>query len=157
MAGVTNDGVLDTDATGGGGGNVTIVGPLGQTTAANSVPVVLASDQPSISVDILSIVPIIDVLITNPLGQTTSAASISVVLASDQSAIPVESTQYKVQLEEASATITYVGQALPGTANAAATWRIKRLDSAVGLIVSWADSVSTFTKVWNDRATYTYN
>lgn len=55
----------------------------------------------------------------------------------------------------------YVGEALPGTATSAATWRIKRIEFIGGLDddieVKWADGVSTFTKVWDDRATYTYS
>lgn len=54
----------------------TIVGPLGQTTMAGSVPVAIASNQSSIPV-------------TVPVGQQASAASTPVVIASDQSRVPV--------------------------------------------------------------------
>ncbi len=49
----------------------------------------------------------------------------------------------------------YVAEANPGTADAAASWRIKRYVSS-SLNGYWADGVATFTKVWNDRATYSY-
>lgn len=67
------------------------------------------------------------------------------------------STPYNVFLDEASATITYVGEAEPGTSAASALWRIKRLDSTSGLLITWADGDSDFDKVWNDRATYSYS
>jgi len=55
---------------------------------------------------------------------------------------------------------TYVGEAIPGTATSTAAWRIFRLDeSASGdeeLIKTYADNIATFTKVWDDRLTYTY-
>jgi hypothetical protein len=56
--------------------------------------------------------------------------------------------------------LTYVGEATPGTATSAASWRIFRMDeSASGdeeLLKRYADGVATFTKIWDDRATYGY-
>lgn len=69
----------------------------------------------------------------------------------------VSSGIYNVFLDEASATITYVGEANPGTAASAASWRIKRLDSTSGLLVTWAEGDSDFDKVWDDRASYSYS
>lgn len=65
--------------------------------------------------------------------------------------------QYDLNLDEASATISYVGQAAPGSSAAAAVWRIKRIDSTSGIIITWADGNDAFDKIWNDRATYTYS
>lgn len=56
-------------------------------------------------------------------------------------------------------TIKYIGEAIPGTASSAVGWRIKKVDlSDPGgdIQIVWADNVTTFTKVWDDRATYTY-
>lgn len=52
----------------------------------------------------------------------------------------------------------YIGEALPGTSKASAGWRIKKITYSGSAVtdVQWADSVSTFTKVWNNRASYTY-
>jgi len=71
-------------------------------------------------------------------------------------AISVNSASYAVQLDEASATITYVGEAAPGTDTSASTWRIKRLDSSSGLVISWAAGNSDFDKIWDNRAGYVY-
>jgi hypothetical protein len=36
-------------------------------------------------------------------------------------------------------------------------WRIKKVQqSPQGITIQWADNSATFTKVWNDRASYTY-
>jgi len=68
------------------------------------------------------------------------------------------SSAYTLLVEEASSTITYVGEASPGTATSAATWRVKKiLDSGGSTTVSWADGASTFTKVWDDRASFSYS
>lgn len=60
---------------------------------------------------------------------------------------------YDLNMDEASSTVLYVGEADPGTANSAAAWRIKKV-TPTG--VSWADGVTTFTKIWDNRASYTY-
>lgn len=62
-----------------------------------------------------------------------------------------------IELDEASTTITYVGYASPGSLTSDPYWQIKRLDSTSGLVVLYADSDPSFTKVWDDRATYSYS
>ena len=64
---------------------------------------------------------------------------------------------YVLLLEEASSTITYIGEADPGTATSAASWRIKRLDSTSGLAVKYGGGVTTFSQVWDDRASLSYS
>lgn len=53
---------------------------------------------------------------------------------------------------------TYVGKAPVGSSEASASWRIFRLDETASpdTEIRYADGVSTFTKIWNNRATYTY-
>ncbi len=50
----------------------------------------------------------------------------------------------------------YFGDALPGTVDAGATWRISRLTVADNTIV-WADGNSDFDNVWDNRAALTYS
>ena len=64
------------------------------------------------------------------------------------------SVAYDSRFEDG-ATYMYVGEAVPGSLDSDAVWRIKRYVQAT-LEGDFADSVSTFTKVWDDRATYTY-
>lgn len=68
--------------------------------------------------------------------------------------IPADGTPYDSLIDEG-ATYTYIGKALPGTLTSASTWRIFRITNATG-VLRHADGVSTFTKKWDDRATYTY-
>ena len=52
----------------------------------------------------------------------------------------------------------YEGWALPGTKNATAMWKIKKLIYSGGLIVAeqWAGADNKFDKIWDNRATYSY-
>jgi hypothetical protein len=52
----------------------------------------------------------------------------------------------------------YIGEAEPGTARDAATWRIKRVyEIGDDVEIIWADNTADFVKTWDDRATYEYN
>lgn len=62
-----------------------------------------------------------------------------------------------LRLDEASATITYVGEAAPASSEAAAVWRIKRINEASGVSITWADGNTNFDNVWANRAALTYS
>jgi len=64
---------------------------------------------------------------------------------------------YALRLDQATATIAYVGEASTSASPAAAIWRIKRLDTTAGLVIQWADGNSHFDNVWDDRATLSYS
>lgn len=65
---------------------------------------------------------------------------------------------YATRVDEASATVTYVGEAQPGVAAASALWRIKRITvSGVVTLIEWADGNSDFDNVWNNRASLSYS
>ena len=51
--------------------------------------------------------------------------------------------------------LVYLGKATPGSATSDAAWQIKRYNKTTGQM-SFADDITTFTKVWSDRTTYTY-
>lgn len=86
----------------------------------------------------------------NPSGALTTDATIS-------GNVFTESAIYYKRLDDTTTlNMIYIGEATPGTATSAATWRIKRLDLTAGLIIQWADS-GDFTQVWNNRASLTYN
>lgn len=106
---------------------------VGLKSGTEDVPETIASDQNKLHV----------------LGYVWNPDTLSYEVATSPSA----SGTYDLNLDEASSTVLYVGEAEPGTADSAAAWRIKRV-TPTG--VSWADAVSTFTKVWNSRASYTY-
>lgn len=77
--------------------------------------------------------------------------------ATKTSNITISSSVYAVRLDEASATVTYVGEAVPDTPAASALWRIKKLDSTSGLVMTWADGDSNFDNIWNNRASLSYS
>ena len=81
-----------------------------------------------------------------PAGAATSANQV------------LQVTKYIVKVEEASATITYVGYAAPGTATSGALWRIMRIDtSALAADVLYAGGDTNFDNVWDDRAGLSYS
>lgn len=51
--------------------------------------------------------------------------------------------------------LVYLGKALPGTATSSAGWQIKRYNKSAGHM-SFADDVTTYTKTWDNRTSYTY-
>ena len=51
--------------------------------------------------------------------------------------------------------LVYLGKALPGSATSDAAWQIKRYNKSAGHM-SFADDVTTFTKTWDARTSYTY-
>lgn len=52
--------------------------------------------------------------------------------------------------------IDYVGEASIGTATSAASWRIKKVDSTTGTVITWAGS-GVFDQVWDNRASLSYS
>jgi hypothetical protein len=57
---------------------------------------------------------------------------------------------------------TYIGQAIPGSASSDTAWSILKITKATGSI-AWAKTSDegaghpAFNKVWDNRASYTYN
>lgn len=65
---------------------------------------------------------------------------------------------YLVAVEWSGGNPIYVGEAAPGTLKSATGWRIKKItwSGSEPTDVQWADSVDTFTKIWDDRLSYSY-
>ena len=62
-----------------------------------------------------------------------------------------------VRLDDNGAGTLYVGTAEPGASESAPVWKIKQLLTFGGQVsILWADGESGFTKVWANRAGYTY-
>lgn len=61
-------------------------------------------------------------------------------------------------LDEVDEVTTYVGYAQPGTLQSASSWKIKKITTTGNdLEIEYADGVKTFTKAWDDRATFSYS
>lgn len=66
--------------------------------------------------------------------------------------------QSGLRLDEASSTVTYVGEAAPGVSESAAFWRIKRLTTTGSILdIKWADGNELYDNVWTDRASLSYS
>lgn len=65
---------------------------------------------------------------------------------------------YSERVDFASETVIYRGEAMPGTAESAPLWRIRRLEiSADGDVTTkWAGGSAEFYRAWSDRATLEY-
>ncbi|MEK7681031.1 MAG: hypothetical protein AAB348_03230 [Patescibacteria group bacterium] len=57
--------------------------------------------------------------------------------------------------------VDYVGEALAGILPDATGWRIKKIDSTTGIIITWADGSAGLDKIWDNGVTsytsYTYS
>lgn len=51
--------------------------------------------------------------------------------------------------------LVYLGKATPGSATSDAAWQIKRYNKTTGQM-SFADDITTFTKTWDNRTSYSY-
>ncbi len=76
----------------------------------------------------------------------------------DENPLPT-GKDYTTKIEWSGGNPIYVGEAVPGTLVTEAKWRIKKITwdgDGNPTDIKWADSVKTFTKVWNSRGDYTY-
>jgi len=55
--------------------------------------------------------------------------------------------------------ITFVGEAAPGSVSSDAVWRIKRVAEFTdgNTQVLWANNNDAFDKIWDNKETYTYD
>lgn len=79
----------------------------------------------------------------------------------DQGAKYILSDPDKIQIErDADSYILYLGLATPGVGTAEAKWQISKIErDAQKRIISlkYAGGSNAYDKVWDNRATYTYN
>jgi hypothetical protein len=87
-----------------------------------------------------------------------STIRVSIQDISSSITIPISSTNYATIVDEASSSITYVGNAAIASLTSASVWQIKRIQvSGTQLIITWADGNSNFDNSWDDRATGVYS
>lgn len=142
--------------------------PTGQDTMANSAPVVIASDQTAVPVSAASL-PL-------PTGAATSANQATangkltdieiwlndidgyVSATMDVPNSQITSQRYKTIVDEASASITYVGRALPATLTSAASWQISKFELTGNVLEEQtADGDLAFDNIWDNRAALSYS
>lgn len=81
--------------------------------------------------------------------------------ASTDTLTPASSaTVYKTMFDfDTAGLYIYKGEAVPGTATSAASWRISKTNfdaSGNPTSITWADGTSAFSKVWSNHASYGY-
>lgn len=66
---------------------------------------------------------------------------------------------YTTAIEFSGANPVYVGEAVAGSAKSGSLWRIKKItySGSNPIDVQYADGVSTFNKIWDNRASYSYS
>ena len=63
-----------------------------------------------------------------------------------------------LRIDEASATVTYIGYAVPGTTDDAAAWGIKRM-TVVGTetVIEYANGSTALNSIWDNRTSLSYS
>lgn len=65
---------------------------------------------------------------------------------------------YASRVDDASATVTYIGKAAVGSANGSAVWQISRMTvSGTVTTIEYADGNISFDNVWDNRAALSYS
>ncbi len=61
------------------------------------------------------------------------------------------------RVDDASTTVTYVGEAAFGGSESESVWRIKKLETTGTVLkILWADGNDNFDNIWANRASITY-
>lgn len=69
----------------------------------------------------------------------------------------IQVPQYRKEIDDVGGTVLYIGEASPGTATSAASWRIKRITfTGDDASTVWADGDENFDNIWDNRASLTY-
>ena len=63
-----------------------------------------------------------------------------------------------LRIDDVSATVSYYGYAVPGTADSESSWRIMRITvSGTETKIEYAGGNTNYNSVWNDRLGYSYS
>lgn len=97
--------------------------------------------------------------ITDVAGKLSLDVNVTdITLSASNDSMETRSLAMKTLVDEASATVTYVGEAAVGSSLSTALWRIKRLtQSGTVLLIEWADGNSNFDNIWDNRASLSYS
>jgi hypothetical protein len=67
--------------------------------------------------------------------------------------IPTGYAAYAKVMDESHDPVLYVGEAVVGSATGDAVWRIQKIDTTSGVVITWADGDALFDNVWDDHDT----
>jgi hypothetical protein len=122
------------------------------------VPAITLVEGLMLGIDVGHVTSVVAEITTNQGG----AGELTIVAWAEsqdtQESVSITPDGYATRLDEASATVTYVGKAATGTATSAGAWQVQRLtDTGSGLTVEWADGNGAFDNVWDNRASLNYS
>ena len=123
-------------------------------------PAIILAEDLNLDIDVGNISYVVAELTTaeGGAGEVLIVAKAEALEGVDTVTATITPDGYATRIDEASATITYVGKAVPGTATSAATWQIQRLtDTGSGLTVEWADGDDAFDNEYDNRASLSYS
>jgi len=69
-------------------------------------------------------------------------------------AVTSEEDGQSLRFDEASSTVSYLGEGLYGALTFEPKWKIKKIDTSSGVVITSASDA--FDQVWDDRAALTY-
>lgn len=82
----------------------------------------------------------------------------NLVGVSAKKGLVVDANQYAVQIDAASASVTYVGKATIGTATSAASWQVMKISVSGNVTsITWAAGSNAFNQIWDNRASLSYS
>lgn len=142
--------------------NAVTVTPIVTTVVPTSldVSVQVPDETVTLTIDLLEATVVAD---QTPVSVTVDNTQLNVLTVGVQGppGISEDEIMYAKRVDfSADGTFLYRGEAVPGTAESDNLWRIRRIDiaSSDGDVTEiWADGNASFTKVWDDRLTYTYS
>lgn len=83
--------------------------------------------------------------VVNPDGSNISSSSST-------------TTNYATRVDDTTTeNVTYLGKAIPGSANGDPVWQIQKIDETAGTVITWADGNDNFDNIWNNRASLIYS
>ena len=89
----------------------------------------------------------------------TKRKFVAINIASVINSVKDELALKYTKMIDVAGSLTYIGEANPGSDPAAAVWRISVLNETgtPDSNLKWADGTAEFTKIWNNRVGYTYS
>lgn len=72
-------------------------------------------------------------------------------------ALMEDANNYTLKIDAVDANTTYIGKADHGLSSSKVGWQIKKIHTiSTVTTISFADGVDSFSKIWDDRLSYSY-
>lgn len=114
--------------------------------AANTL-VVPSSTKP-LPVDIKNTAVTVDLGTNNDV--TVTSGTITSITNSVSTTLPSEALRVD---DTTTPNVTYVGYGAMGAATGDSVWKMKKIDTSSGVVITWADGDASYNNEWDNRAT----